>query len=99
MVNGRESESKVLIPFLSANIIPHSISITAFENDVDADVSACKFTSRISCQWGSGSGGFPPLVISRRKYDSDNVEVVVALPSVVSEDMVTIDDFIEDISF
>ena len=71
----------------------------AVEGDVDAYVSSCEFAGRVSCKWGSGSSGFPSLVISRGKYDSNATEVVVALSAVVSEDMISIDDFIEGISF
>ena len=47
MVDGRKCESKVFTSFLSKNMFPHSV--IAAEDDVDADVSACEFTRRVSC--------------------------------------------------
>ena len=62
VVDGRKSKGEVLGAFLPSNLFPHSI--VAVEDDINADVAPCEFTGCISCQWGSGSGGFPSLVVS-----------------------------------
>ncbi len=62
VVDGRKSKGEVFGAFLPSNLFPHSI--VAVEDDVNADVAPCEFTSCISCQWGLGSGGFLSLVVS-----------------------------------
>ena len=68
------------------------------EDDVDTYVSPCEFAGRISCYRGSGSSGFPAIIIAGGKDDGDAPEVVVALSAIVSEDVITVDDFVEGIS-
>ena len=70
-----------------------------FEEDVDADETPCELAGRISCEWGSGSGGFPSFVVSGREDDGNAAEVVITLAAIMSEDMISVDDFVEYISF
>ena len=67
-----------------------------FEDDVDTDESPCEFAGRFGCEWRFSSSGFPSLVISRGEYDGNATEVVIALSAVVSENMVSINDFDKD---
>ena len=71
----------------------------AFEADVETNESPCKFAGRVSCKWGSSSGGFPSLVVSGREDDGNAAEVVITLAAIMSEDMISVDDFVEYVSF
>ena len=70
-----------------------------FEEDVDADETPCKLAGRISCEWGSSSGVFPSLVVSGGEDDGNAAKVVIALATIMSKDMISVDDFVEYISF
>jgi len=63
VVYGHKCKGEKLCAFFSSNLFSHSVA--AVEDDINADVAPCEFTSCISCQWGSGSGGFPSLIVSR----------------------------------
>ncbi len=69
----------------------------AVKDDVDTDVSSCEFAGRISCYRGSGSSGFPTIIITGGKDDGNASEVVVALSAIVSEDGIAVDDFVEGV--
>jgi hypothetical protein len=71
----------------------------ACEENVEANESPSEFTGRISCKRGSGPSGFPSLVVSGRENNGNASEVVITFASVVSKDMISIDDLVEYVSF
>jgi hypothetical protein len=70
-----------------------------FEEDVDADETPCELAGRISCEWGSGSGGFPSFVVSGGEDDCNAAKVMITFAAIMSEDMISVDEFVEYISF
>ena len=71
----------------------------ACEENVEADEPTSEFAGRVSCERWSGSSGFPSLVVSGRENNGNASEVVITFASVVSKDMISIDDLVEYVSF
>ena len=87
----------MLAPFLASNLFLSSVK--AFECDIDANKSSCKFTGCVSCEWGFGSSSFPSVIVSWGEDDSNATKIVVAFASIVAENVIPIDGFIEYIIF
>ena len=71
----------------------------ACEENVEANELPSKFTGRISCKRGSGPSSFPSLVVSWRENDGNATKVVVTFATIMSEDVISVDDFVKYISF
>ena len=97
MIYRCEGECKLLVTLFPSYFSPGTI-ITC-QLDIDNYKSSCKFSRGIRCDPLSSSCGFPALVVVRGQDDCNAVEVVIANPSVVTEDMISVYDLIKNISF
>jgi hypothetical protein len=97
MIHQCKDEGKVLVALfpsyhVSGTIVTHQLNI-------EADKSSHKFSSHVICDRWSSTCGFPALMVVRGEDDCNAVEVMVANPSVVTEDVISIDNIVKHNSF